>query len=114
MKATLTLLLLVTLTPAFAQAATPDETALYERAIRLVDEGRYAPARLALQTLLNVYPETGLKADVDAALLYLAGNARLANRQPAPARLAFQTLINLYPESAYAERARKAIEESRR
>jgi TolA-binding protein len=110
-------------------AESSDQQALYERGVRFIEEGRYQPGRLALQTLLNAYPETSLASearaaireswvregipDVDAFLLYSEGMTRLSAGQHEAARLAFQTLINLYPASEYLPKAKDAILKSR-
>lgn len=108
-----------------AQPPSPDEDALYRRALSLIEANQFDRARLTLSTLLNVYPKTGLRApantairtswvrqgiaDPDAFLLFQEAQTRVAAGKREAALLAFETLVNVYPASDCARQAKHAI-----
>jgi outer membrane protein assembly factor BamD (BamD/ComL family) len=113
------LLLLVGASTFAAEPAPPDpKERLYDRGIKLTEEGKLPAARRALETLLNTYPKsveaTEAQNAIDALLLFGDGQARLRAGKYGTARLAFQTLIAVYPESPLVPRATDAMQESER
>jgi len=110
------------------QKPNPEEKALYDKGIKLIEGGQFEVARFTLQTLLNVYPEGTLAheakdairtswieqgvPEVDAMLLFEEGEARIRAGKYEAARLALQTLINVYPKSSYVTKAKDAIRTS--
>jgi predicted Zn-dependent protease len=86
---------------------------LYDAGIRQTAEGKFAVARLTLQTLVDTYPKDPLalqaKGAIDATLLFEEGQTRAKAGKYQTASLAFETLIAVYPESPLVERAKAAL-----
>lgn len=96
-----------------AESALPDPAAiLYDRGVKLAEEGKLQAARRTLATLVNTYPKSVEAAEaqnaIDATLLFEDGQTRLLAGKYGTARLAFQTLIAVYPESPLVPRAAEA------
>jgi outer membrane protein assembly factor BamD (BamD/ComL family) len=111
------LLLLVGACMFAAEPAPPDpKEILFDRGIKLTEEGKLPAARRTLETLVNTYPKsveaTEAQNAIDALLLFGDGQTRLRSGKYGTARLAFQTLIAVYPESPLVARAADAMEES--
>lgn len=110
---------------ATGQTRAQGETALYDRALLMIEAGQFERARLSLDTLLNAYPKTALRAEARAAictswvrqgiadpdpmLLFQEGQTCLTAGKEEAALIAFETLINVYPGSEYAQKAKQAI-----
>jgi len=102
-----------------ADSVPPDpEGILYTRAVKMMEEGRYAAARLTFQTLAQTYPRSAeageAQSALDAMLLFEDGQARLLAGKYGTAQLAFRTLVSVYPESPLVERSMAAMRESER
>jgi hypothetical protein len=114
MRISHSLLLLLTGACAFAAELAPPDPArlLYNRGVKLAEEGKLPAARRTLGTLVNSYPRSPEAVEaqnaIDAALLFEDGQARLYAGKYGTARLAFQTLIAVYPESPLVPRAAEA------
>ncbi|MBZ5625353.1 MAG: tetratricopeptide repeat protein [Acidobacteriia bacterium] len=95
---------------AFAASTSPDPAEiLYERGVKMAEQGRFHAARLAFSTLVNTYPKSPQASEaqytINATLLFEDGQARLIAGKYGTARLAFQTLIVVYPESPLVKQA---------
>jgi tetratricopeptide (TPR) repeat protein len=108
------LLLLVGACTYAADSAPEPAGLLYDRGVKLAEEGKLQAARRTLGTLVNTYPKSveaaGAQNAIDALLLFEDGQARLLAGKYGTARLAFQTLVAVYPESPLAPRAAQAAQ----